>query len=148
MSARWMIAVSALALAACASPPAAERAPPPPVATQQPVAPAPAPAGGPVAAPNVSVPTPQPAPADDRGGDITVPGQVEQQVRPPRGDPRTAAQRMEDIRNWDTCVMEVQGRAEGDPTRPQLDQPEDYCSQALGQASRTAVPARRLEQRR
>jgi hypothetical protein len=100
-----------------------------------------------VAAPNVSVPV-APAPAPQRGGDITVPGQVEQQVPPPRGDPRTAAQRMEDIRNWDTCVMEIQRQSESDPTRPQLDSPEDYCAHALGQTERLAVPASRLERRR
>lgn len=119
-------------------------APPPPVYQQ---APAPAPQGD-VAAPGVSVATPTPAPPrDERGGDITVPGQVEQQVQPPRGDPRTALERMEDIRAWDRCVMRVQGVAESNPTRPIMDQPEELCSRELGMADRTAVPARRLDGR-
>jgi hypothetical protein len=55
---------------------------------------------------------------------------------------------MQDIRAWDQCVMRVQGAAEADPLRPQLVTPEDYCSQSLGMANRTAIPQSRLERRR
>ncbi|MBL8531772.1 MAG: hypothetical protein JNK94_08560 [Hyphomonadaceae bacterium] len=141
MMMRWAIAAAVLGLAACASapPPQSERAPPPPTAAAPtpPLQAAPAPA-----------PAQTPSASASDSGDITIPGQVEQQVPAPRGDPRTQAQLMEDIRNWDTCVMQVQSQASSNPTRPALDSPEDYCAQALGQSNRTAVPARRLEQRR
>jgi hypothetical protein len=127
-------------------------APPPPATT------APAPA---VAAPPPAVPPPvaaAPAPvADDppatrasRGGngDIVVPGARERQVEPPGGDPRSNAERMEDIRAWDRCVMRVQSAFDRDPMRPQLDSPEEYCRQSLGMADRTAIPESRLERRR
>ncbi len=104
----------------------------------------------PVAAPAVSAPAPQPqrnasADVDD---DIVVPGQREQQVRPPAGDPRSMSQRMEDVRAWDQCVMQVQSAFESDPMRPQLTTPEEYCRSSLGMASRTAVPESRRERRR
>lgn len=103
---------------------------------------------GPVAAPEVSAPAPPPAPAPrSADDDIVVPGQVESQVPPPQGDPRTSAQRTEDIRAWDQCVMQVQAAAERDPMRPQLDSPEEYCASTLGMADRLAVPESRLQRR-
>lgn len=150
-----LAAVAALAaLAGCAGiQPAgrnAERAPPPPAAaapveTAAPTAPAPAaPVAAPVAA---AAPAERPTPATG-DEEVIVPGQREQQVRPPNGDPRSVAQRREDVRNWDTCVLEAQGGRESDPTRPDLTSPEDYCSRALGMADRTAVPEWRRESRR
>lgn len=117
--------------------------------------PAPQPETAPsVAAPQVAVPT-TPAPQQRQqstrsggGNDIVVPGQREQQVQPPAGDPRSMSQRMEDVRAWDRCVMEVQSAFESDPMRPQLDTPEDYCRRSLGMASRLAVPESRLRRQR
>jgi hypothetical protein len=68
-------------------------------------------------------------------------------VQPPGGDPRSNAERMQDIRAWDRCVMGVQSAAEADPLRPQLETPEEYCRQSLGMADRTSVPVSRLERR-
>ncbi|MBL8542207.1 MAG: hypothetical protein JNJ63_00220 [Hyphomonadaceae bacterium] len=147
-----LAAVAALAaLAGCAGiQPAgrnAERAPPPPAAAVQAEPPAPAPAAAPVAAPVAAPPAERPTPATG-DEEVIVPGQREQQVRPPNGDPRSVAQRREDVRNWDTCVLEAQGGRESDPTRPDLTSPEDYCSRTLGMADRTAVPEWRRERRR
>ena len=143
-----MAAITALVLAGCASAPPADdaaRAPPPPVYRGTDAAPAPS---GPVAAPGVSVtPAPAPAAAHRRAGgddDIVVPAQREQQVPPPNGDPRTASERMADIRSWDQCVMQLQNASDGDPLRPQLDAPEATCGRQLGMSDRTAVPASRL----
>lgn len=83
----------------------------------------------------------------DEDDTVVVPGVRERQVQPPNGDPRSNAERMEDIRAWDQCVMRVQGAAEANPMRPQLDTPEDYCRQSLGMSDRTALPASRLERR-
>jgi hypothetical protein len=85
--------------------------------------------------------------ASRSGDDVVVPGVRERQVPAPGGDPRSNAERMQDIRAWDQCVMRVQGAAEADPMRPQLVTPEDYCSQSLGMAERTSVPQSRLERR-
>ena len=156
MTGRWMAAAAALALlGACSSFEPAGRnaresaAPPPPVVTAAPApqqsAPLPVAASEPepgVAAPDVSVAPPAPAPQrqSQTGGDIVVPGQVERQVQAPDGDPRSNAERMADIRAWDRCVMRIQGAGGDDPTRPQLDTPEEVCRGELGMASRTAVP--------
>ncbi|MEZ5957726.1 MAG: hypothetical protein R3C27_11015 [Hyphomonadaceae bacterium] len=136
-------------------PPAAQRqqqapvvaASPPPQPTQ-PVAP-------PVAAPNVSVAPPAPVqetstPARARSADedIVVPGQVQNQVRPPVGDPRTNEERRADIRSWDQCVMQVQSAFDSDPMSPQLTTPEEYCSSSLGMTNRTSVPIARQGRRR
>lgn len=111
--------------------------PPPPVATQ-------AAPPSPVAAPEVSAPTPRPAPRQQASGnDIIVPGQVERQVAPPQGDPRSVSERVRDIRAWDQCVMQVQGAFESDPMSPQLTTPEEYCRNSLGMANRDAIPASR-----
>jgi hypothetical protein len=102
----------------------------------------------PVAAPSVAAPVSAPPvtpnPDDDT---VVVPGQVERQVRAP-ADPRSASERMQDINAWDRCVTHVQAAFESDPMRPQLDSPEDYCSQSLGMANRTAVPESRRSTRR
>jgi hypothetical protein len=55
---------------------------------------------------------------------------------------------MEDIRAWDQCVTRVQAAFESDPMSPQLDSPEEYCSQSLGMSDRDAVPLSRTERRR
>lgn len=101
----------------------------------------------PVAAPEVRVPTPTAAPPRPRSDDddIVVPGQAQEQVIAPQGDFRSREQRNEDIRAWDRCVSSVQAVYERDPMRPQLDSPEDYCSQSLGMASRDAIPESRLQ---
>lgn len=121
-----------------ALPPPVETRAPAPTPQTAPPAPAPSPS---VAAPNVSVAPPAPAPArNDASGDIVVPGQTERQVPAPAGDPRSTAERMADIRAWDRCVMRIQGAGGDDPTRPQLDTPEEVCRGELGMSSRTAVP--------
>lgn len=144
----------------------AQRAPfaVPPSAPQQqqaaPVATAPAPqriqpSAPPVAAPQVAVPAAPPvqeaaASARPRSPDedIVVPGQVETQVRPPVGDPRTNEERRADVRAWDECLTQVQSAFESDPMSPQLTSPEEYCSQSLGMAERTSVPIARQDRRR
>jgi hypothetical protein len=143
----------------------AQRAPlaVPPAQQQQqaaPVATTPAPqriqpSAPPVAAPQVTAPAPTPvqqaaAPARARSADedIVVPGQVETQVRPPVGDPRTNEERRADVRAWDQCLTQVQSAFDSDPMSPQLTTPEEYCSQSLGMAERTAVPIGRQNRRR
>jgi len=109
--------------------------------------PAPEPVAPPVAAPEVRVPvstTPPPRPRSD-DDDIIVPGQAREQVRAPDGDFRSREQRNEDIRAWDRCVSSVQAVFERDPMRPQLNSPEDYCSQSLGMSDRDAIPESRLQ---
>lgn len=145
---RTILAASALlAMAACASssgdaPQAAAPAPPPPMANAPQDAPPPPPGAAPgIVAPGVQAPPPPRAPPPR--GDVVVPGQVDRQVTPPAGDPRSNAQRAADIRNWDRCVMQAQNMGESDPTRPVLDTPEDICSRDLGMANRTAVPQER-----
>jgi hypothetical protein len=124
--------------AALASPPPAARAqaaPPPAVRTQ--------------AAPPPPAEADRPVVTASRSGEenVVVPGARERQVQPPNGDPRSNTERMQDIRAWDQCVMRVQGAAEADPMRPQLDTPEDYCRNSLGMATRTSIPQSRLERR-
>lgn len=124
--------------------PAPAVATPPPQRTQA--------AAPPVAAPQVTVPTPAPAPAASRPAsdddDIVVPGQVQAQVPPPAGDPRTNEERRADIRSWDQCVMQVQSAFDSDPMSPQLTTPEEYCANSLGMSDRTSVPIARRERRR
>jgi len=86
-----------------------------------------------------------PNPQDD---EVIVPGQREQQIAPPNGDPRSTSERMQDIRSWDQCVTRVQSAFERDPMRPQLDSPEEYCARSLGMADRDAIPISRQERRR
>jgi hypothetical protein len=103
------------------------------------------------AAPAVEDEEAAPVPVDTArrsGSDIIVPGVRERQVQPPRGDPRSTSERMEDIRAWDQCVTRVQAAFESDPMSPQLDSPEEYCSQSLGMADRDAIPISRTERRR
>ena len=124
--------------------PAATPAPAPQQAAPQQNAP-------PVAAPQVSVPTPPPPPptrAQSASDDIVVPGQVQTQVPPPAGDPRTNEQRRADIRAWDQCITQVQSAFDSDPMSPQLTTPEEYCATSLGMSDRTAVPASRSQRRR
>ena len=122
-------------VAEAALPPPSTTSSAPPVSTVQPAAPAPQ-ADRPV----------RTAARDDE--EVVVPGQRERQVRPPNGDPRSNAERMEDIRAWDQCVIRVQAAYDRDPMRPQLDSPEDYCRESLGMADRGSIPASRLESRR
>lgn len=174
MLARIVAGAALIALAGCAGMESAGRnaraGQPTRVTTTAPVSPAPtvsaptATASAPtptVTAPPVSAPAPtvtaqpaapapqvEPVTTASNDDDIVVPGARERQVQPPNGDPRSNGERMEDIRAWDRCVMRVQGAAEADPMRPQLDTPEDYCRQSLGMSNRTAVPESRLERRR
>lgn len=121
-------------------PPPQQTPAPPPVAQQTPAPTPPAaqqsePAG--VASP--AVPPPPPV-RRTTGNEVVVPGVRERQVESPDEDPRSTTERMRDIRAWDRCVMRIQGRADSDPMRPQLESPEEVCSRSLGMASRTAVP--------
>jgi hypothetical protein len=135
-----------------AVPPAAQRQQPAPVAA----APPPQrtqPSAPPVAAPNVTVPAPTqetsaPARARSSDDDIVVQGQVQNQVRPPVGDPRTNEERRADIRSWDQCITQVQSAFDSDPMNPQLTTPEEYCSSSLGMSERTSVPIARQGRRR
>lgn len=124
--------------------PQQQAAPPPapPQRTQAPASVAPQ-----VTAPPSTGPSPT-APARPRADeDIVVPGQVQTQVPPPAGDPRTNEERRADVRSWDQCVMQVQSAFDSDPMRPQLTTPEEYCAQSLGMADRTSVPVSRRQRR-
>lgn len=143
------VLAGAVGLAACAGIAPAGRnasgaeAPPASVASE--AAPdTPPPELPPVAAPNVSV-APAPAPPRRASGEdeIVVPGQVQRQIPPPNGDPRSRAERIEDIRAWDQCVTSVQAAFESDPMRPQLQSPEEVCRTSLGMAARDGVPESR-----
>lgn len=149
-----------IALTGCAGMESASRASrasaPAPAASPQSEAPpamSAAPQPAPVAAspaPEAPAPAPQaPAASASQSNDeeVIVPGARERQVQPPDGDPRSNAERMEDIRAWDRCVMRVQAAGSADPLRPQLVMPEEYCRESLGMANRTAVPQSRLERR-
>lgn len=128
--------------------------PPPPTRQSAPVTPAAPRATPPVAAPQIAAPpSSQPAPSQparplSEDDDIVVPGQVQTQVPPPAGDPRTNEERRADVRQWDQCVTQVQNAFDGDPMRPQLTTPEEYCAQSLGMLGRTAVPISRQQRRR
>ncbi len=175
MLGRIAAAVVLIALAGCAGMESAGRsaerapatprvasAPPPPAAASAPLSPPPAAAAvapAPSAAetpPSASADPAPPAQADPpvataaRSDDntVVVPGVRERQVQAPDGDPRSNAERMQDIRAWDRCVMRAQAAGEADPLRPQLVMPEDYCRESLGMANRLAVPASRLERQR
>ena len=137
------------------SPPAStQQQSPAPVSTPSPVqAPppavtlAPAPQTPPAAiAPEASAPAPTSTETASRrssDGDIVVPGQVQQQVLPPQGDPRSTEERRADVRDWNQCVMQVQNAFDSDPMRPQLTTPEEYCSTSLGMTDRDSVPISR-----
>jgi hypothetical protein len=113
-------------------------------AVPAPPAQAPTPTQAPVASEaRIETPPPPPAPRDD--DDIVVQGEVNRQLPPPEGDPRSNSERMRDIRAWDQCVTRIQAAGEVDPMRPQLETPEEYCSRALGMADRAAVPLSRSE---
>jgi hypothetical protein len=111
--------------------------PPPPAETQ----------GPPVASGVTIAPAARPAPRNTDDDEVVVESTRQSQVPPPEGDPRTNSERMRDIRAWDQCVTRAQGRAESDPMRPSLTTPEELCTEALGMASRTAVPDSRSRRR-
>lgn len=128
--------------------PPAQTLPPPQGAPAQSALPPPAQTTAPQVAANVAAPPPpRPSPARD-DDEIVVPGVIDRQIPPPNGDPRTASERMSDINAWDRCVTRVQASFESDPTRPQLDTPEEACSRSLGMANREAVPDSRIQRRR
>jgi pyruvate/2-oxoglutarate dehydrogenase complex dihydrolipoamide acyltransferase (E2) component len=134
-------ALLGFALAACAGGP-----PPGPAERQAPGAALPPPAATTPAPQPEVVPTPPPAPpAQPRSGDIVVPAppRPETSAPPPR-DPRSVAERREDVRAWDRCVLAIQGRSETG-TRPQLESPEEICAKQLGMAGRDAVPLKRQD---
>jgi len=134
---------------AAAPAPAPLAAPPPARTASVAPTPAPAPSAAPaVAASQVAAPPPsRPTRTSTDDSTIVVPGQRETQVRPPNGDPRSNAERMEDIRAWDQCITASQAAFDSDPMSPQLDTPEDYCRRSLGMANRTSMPISRLERR-
>ncbi len=99
---------------------------------------APAPVATPAEIPaRAAAPAPTPTASNDE--DVVVRGQVQRQIPPPAGDPRSNSERIEDLRAWDQCVSHAQASFETDPMRPQLDSPEDVCRGALGMASREGV---------
>ena len=170
MLSRLAVCAALIALAGCAGMESAGRtasrtpqAEPVAAAPAQASSPAPPPSAAPVqVAPMQTAPVPmqpaqapppaqtdQPVTTASRAGDenVVVPGARERQVPAPGGDPRSNAERIQDIRSWDQCVMHVQNAAEADPLSPQLETPEDYCRNSLGMANRTAVPQSRLERR-
>jgi len=139
------------------APPAPRLQAPPPPRTTAPTLTAPAPTPPTPSATTRAAPTPQPAPpardVSDEDSDvdddaIVVPGQRDVQVQPPGGDPRSNAERREDVRAWDQCVIGVQSAYESDPMRPELTSPEEYCRQSLGMNNRTAVPESRRQRQR
>lgn len=115
--------------------------PPPPAQTPPPETGAPGVASGARVTPE---PPPAPAPEDD---EVVVRGQIERQIPPPEGDPRSTAERMRDVHAWDQCVSQAQAAGEIDPMRPALETPEELCARSLGMADRFAVPISRREQR-
>ena len=121
-----------------APPPATVAATPPPTAV--------AALPPPVATTTASAPQTRATPDPDDDGAV-VRGQIERQVRPPAGDPRSTAERMQDINSWDRCVTHVQAAYERDPMRPQLQSPEEYCAQSLGMTNREAIPESRTQRR-
>jgi hypothetical protein len=170
MIGRMAVLAAAIALAGCAgmesagrnaqrapapaaapleAPPAQQASLPPP---QAPAAEAPAPSPALTAPPPPSAAPPAPAATqaaqrdeDEDDDAIVVPGQRETQVPAPGGDPRSVAERAEDVRAWDRCITSAQDALDSDPMRPQLDSPEEYCSRSLGMASRGAVPESRRQ---
>lgn len=152
MMGRMAVLAAVIALAGCASVESAGRnargdLPPPPEAAgaADDAAPAPMQAAPPPAPAQTA--SAEDAGQDEDNGTIVVPGQRNVQVPPPAGDPRSVAERMEDVRAWDQCITSSQAAFESDPMRPQLDSPEEVCSRSLGMASRTAVPESRRRQR-
>lgn len=122
--------------------------PPSVTAAAPPVASPPVTSAPPVVAPSVAAPAAdRPPPRRSNDEEVVVPGTITRQIQPPNGDPRTEAERMQDINSWDRCVTHVQAAFESDPMRPQLQSPEEYCSQSLGMADRTAVPISRQSRR-
>ena len=152
MMGRMAVLAAVIALAGCASVESAGRnargdlPPPPPeaAAAEDAAAPAPAMQAAPPPPPTQTAAA-QDAGEDEDDGAIVVPGQRDVQVPPPGGDPRSVAERMEDVRAWDQCITTSQAAFERDPMRPQLDSPEEVCSRTLGMAGRTAVPISRRE---
>jgi hypothetical protein len=118
-------------------PPSQVHSPAPPVAQQAQLQPPP------VAAPSVAAPAPPPPPPPANNEDVTVVAPA-RQIEPPHGDPRSVAERREDIQIWDHCVLQVQQTYAADPLEPETETPEDICRRQLGQANRTAVPTSRL----
>jgi hypothetical protein len=55
---------------------------------------------------------------------------------------------MSDIRSWDRCVMQAQSMGDSNPTRVQMDSPEDRCRESLGMSDRLAVPESRQQRAR
>jgi len=133
--------------AASAPPPVLVMPPSSAPVTTAPSGPAPAVVAPPVAAPSVAAPAADRPPPRNSDDEVVVPGTIQRQLPPPNGDPRTEDERMQDINSWDRCVTHVQSAFESDPMRPQLTTPEEYCSQSLGMANRTAVPISRQSRR-
>ena len=131
-----------------APPPSVANTPAPTAAAPTPEPAPPAPTVGAATAPAPTEPPTQSVDTRAGGNDVVVPGMRERQVPAPGGDPRSTAERMQDIAAWDRCVMRVQSAFESDPMRPQLESPEEYCRQSLGMADRDAIPISRQERRR
>ena len=134
-SAAATVAPPPVSSAPTSAPPAMASAPPPTIVASPP----------PVASSAAAPPPDQPVSRRTGDEEVVVPGAIERQVRPPPGDPRSPDERMHDINAWDRCVTSVQSAYESDPMRPQLNSPEEYCSNSLGMADRTAVPQSRLD---
>ena len=76
--------------------------------------------------------------------EVVVSGTVQQEVKLPDGDARSARQRARDRSHFDRCVMRVQSRDSDSPSaNPVSIAPEEYCASRLGMRDRNAIPDRK-----
>jgi hypothetical protein len=93
----------------------------------------------------ITLPPKETPPDDDT---ITVPGAIDRPVEAPDGDPRTPGQRRSDARAYDRCINKAASRqSDNAVANPVGADPEDYCRQRMGMASRDSVPDSRLKRR-
>jgi len=93
----------------------------------------------------ITLPPKEPPPGDDT---ITVPGAIDRPVEAPDGDPRTPGQRRSDARAYDRCINKAASRqSDNAVANPVGADPEDYCRERMGMASRDSVPDSRLKRR-
>ena len=95
----------------------------------------------------ITLPAPPHEPEPDDGS-IDVPGALERPVAPPDGDFRTPGQRRSDARAYDRCINKISAReSDRAVSNPVGANPEDYCRERMGMASRNAIPDSRLKRR-
>ena len=93
----------------------------------------------------ITLPPKETPPDDDT---INVPGAIDRPVEAPDGDPRTPGQRRSDARAYDRCINKAASRqSDNAVANPVGADPEDYCRQRMGMASRDSVPDSRLKRR-